>query len=165
MTAAKRQKRMVGDVVEIPLGDGSHTYAQALPDVSFAFYDARVESEMTVDEIVQRPILFSLPVMSYAVKKGVWPIVGHVLPGQLVKSPPTFIQDALNKSHFEIYENGEIRPATREECVGLERCAVWDPSHIQDRLRDHYAGRTSKWVESLKISSRSLMTASPASSP
>ena len=147
----KSKQRTVGDVVRIPLEDGWHTYAQVLPEASFAFYDARGENEMTIDQIVGRPVLFVVPVMDYAVKKGVWPIVGHVLPGQLVKSPPRFIQDALNKSHFEIYEDGETRPATREECIGLERSAVWDPTHVQDRLRDYYAGRANKWVESLKI--------------
>jgi hypothetical protein len=147
----KTQKRTIGDVVQVPLEDGWHSYAQVLPEASFAFYDARVESDLPVDDIVKRPILFIVPVMEYAVKKGGWPIVGHVMPGQVVKSPPRFIQDALNKNHFEIYENGETRPATREECIGLERAAVWDPTHVQSRLLDHYAGRVNKWVESLKI--------------
>jgi len=35
--------------------------------------------------------------------------------------------------------------------MGLERAAVWGPSHVEDRLRDHYAGRKNKWVESLRI--------------
>jgi len=43
------------------------------------------------------------------------------------------------------------RPASREECAGLEAAAVWEPEHVEDRLRDHFAGRPNKWVESLRI--------------
>ena len=35
---------------------------------------------------------------------------------------PTFIQDPIN-GRFSVYLLGDIRPATRQECVGLERCA------------------------------------------
>jgi hypothetical protein len=89
--------------------------------------------------------------MNYAIKKGLWPIVGHVPSEDQLKAPPRFIQDALNKDRFEIYEDGKIRPSTRGECSSLECTAVWDPEHIEDRLRDHYAGRKNKWVESMKI--------------
>ena len=44
------------------------------------------------------------------------------------------------------------RLAIAEECVGLERAAVWEPEHVEDRLRDHFAGRSNRWVESLKPS-------------
>jgi hypothetical protein len=50
-----------------------------------------------------------------------------------------------------LYEKGQIRPATKKECIGLEREAAWDPTHVEDRIRDYYAGRKNKWVESLKI--------------
>ena len=89
--------------------------------------------------------------MGSAIKKGRWPILGHIpLEGQLT-DPPRFIQDELNKKSFQIYKAGVIIPATREQCEGLERSAVWDPEQVEDRLRDHYAGRINKWVESLKI--------------
>lgn len=42
-------------------------------------------------------------------------------------------------------------PATPEECAVLERAAVWDPGHVEDRLRDHFAGQSNKWVESLRL--------------
>jgi hypothetical protein len=122
-----------------------------LPEASFAFYDSRVNGDVPVEETCARPILFFAAVMNYAIKKGLWPIVGHVPSEDQLKVPPRFIQDALNKDRFEIYEDGKIRPSTREECAGLECTAVWDPEHIEDRLRDHYAGQKNKWVESMKI--------------
>jgi len=90
--------------------------------------------------------------MNYAVKRGRWAVVGHIaLDEALMNPPPFFMQDALRKDSFSLYQKGQIRPATKSECVGLERAAVWDPTHVEDRLRDHYAGRKNKWVESLKI--------------
>jgi hypothetical protein len=147
----KPKKRTVGDVVQVPLGEGWHSYARVLPEVSVAFYDSRERELRTPNEVVKRPILFIVAVMNSAFKKGRWPIVGHIPLEVQLKDPPTFIQDQLNKDSFQLYEAGVISPATREQCVGLERCAVWDPEHVEDRLRDHYAGRKNKWVESLKM--------------
>jgi hypothetical protein len=31
--------------------------------------------------------------------------------------------------------------ATPEDCIGLERAAVWDPHHIEKRLLDAFMGR------------------------
>jgi len=146
------QKRVFGDIVRIDLGDGFHTYGRVLEDASFAFYDGRVSEEMPVDQIIALPILFLVAVMNYAVTSGRWAIVGTApLDDSLLNPPPRFIQDALRKDLFRIYDKGQIRPATKEECIGLEPAAVWDPEHVEDRLRDHYAERVNMWVESLKM--------------
>ena len=149
----RTQKRVVGDIVKIDLGDGSHNYARVLEEGQFAFYDGRINDEPTIDRIIALRVLFYASVMDYAVKKGRWRIVGNAPLDNLLKNPPPrFMQDALRKDVFRIYEKGgKIRPATKEECIGLERTAAWDPDHIEDRLRDHYAGRINKWVESLRI--------------
>ena len=91
--------------------------------------------------------------MDHAVTSGRWIIVGNVpLDDTLLNPLLFFVQDIMRKDRFSIYEKGgKIRPATKEECVGLERAAVWEPSHVEDRLRDNYAGHKNKWVESLKI--------------
>ncbi|GGM57342.1 hypothetical protein GCM10011608_47820 [Micromonospora sonchi] len=42
------------------------------------------------------------------------------------------------------------RPAgPAEDCVGLERAAVWDAAHIEERLRDQHAGRPNPHLEHL----------------
>jgi hypothetical protein len=148
----KGQRRRVGDVVKVEIGDGVHCYGRVLADADFAFYDSRSRVEIPLKEISGRPVLFFAAVMRYAVTTGRWKVVGNVaLEGESLKAPPTFIQDALHPTRFEIYEGGQIRKSTREECAGLERTAVWDPEHIGDRLRDHYAGRKNVWLESLKM--------------
>jgi len=147
-----RQKRIIGDILRVELGDGSHTYARVLGEASYAFYDARTRSEIETSEIVKQPILFIVAVMRYAVTKGHWKRVGNVpLEPALLTLPLKFIQDALDPTQFRIYDNGHIRPATRKECEGLEREAAWDPEHVEERLRDHFAGRPNRLVESMKI--------------
>jgi hypothetical protein len=149
---SKAQKRAVGDIVRIDLGDGFHAYARVLEEALFAFYDSRLSEELPVDRIVALPILFQIPVMDYAVRRARWVIVGSApLEDGLSNPRPRFMQDAIRKDEFRIYQSGRIRPATKQECIGLEREAVWDPTHVEDRLRDHYAGRRNKWVESLRI--------------
>jgi len=153
MAKAKRKlvTRTIGDIVKIELGDGTHTYARVLPEAGFAIYDARTTEELPIMDTVERPILFYVAVMNRAVKEKRWPVVGHRTLEEGLRSPPRFIQDALNKKRFEIYEQGRIRPATRQECLGLEREAVWAPEHVEERIRDYYAGRANKWVELLRM--------------
>jgi hypothetical protein len=149
-----KRRQLVGSVVRIDLGDGFHSYARALEEGLFAFYDSRTQEDLLLDEIVSRPVLFIVPVMGYAVSRGHWTVIGSApLDPALLNPPPRFMQDALNLKAFSLYEKGKIRPATMEECIGLECEAVWDPSHVEDRIRDHYLGRANKWVESLRIKS------------
>jgi len=150
----KLKKITVGDVIEIPLGDGTHIYARVLPGASCAFYDWRATEELPIEHAIRLPKMFFAAVMDFAVKEGRWPIVGHVPLDDRIVPPPKFIQDPLNPNGFNIYLNScEIIQATREECLRLERSAVWYPEHMEDRLRDHYAGRKNKWVELLKMRS------------
>ena len=156
MTKSQKRRKLkkitVGDVLEIPLGDGAHIYARVFPGASYGFYDWRTTEELPIEHVIRLPILFFAAVMDSAVKEGRWQIVSHVPLDDRIVPPPKFIQDSLNPNSFSIYLNsGEIIKATREECLGLERAAVWYPDHMEDRLRDYYAGRKNKWVELLKM--------------
>lgn len=146
MTTAKRQKRVIGDIVEIPLQDGFNAYGVTLGEATYAFYDLHAKNRQNLELIVGRPILFRVAVMDSAVKKGKWLIIGRTeLTPELSKLPPKFIQDSIREDQFSIYENGKIRPASREECVGLFRASVWSPEHVEERISDHFAGRTNRW--------------------
>lgn len=69
----------------------------------------------------------------------------------LICSSSQHSSDPLDRSVITLYQGGKETPATKTEAKGLERAAVWDPEHIQDRLRDHYMGRLNKWVKLLRI--------------
>ena len=71
--------------------------------------------------------------MNHAVTRGRWKVVGNAQLNEALKNPPPrFMQDALNPSSFSIYEKDVTSPASKDECIGLEREAVWDPAHIED---------------------------------
>ena len=151
-SSTRKQRRTVGAIVRIPLGDGWHSYGQILNEADFAFFDVRTREDLDVEDIVNRSILFRVAVMNHAVTSGRWRKIGTApVTDTLARPQPKFIQDALDPSQFQIYVGGEIRSAARHECEGLERVAVWEPEHVEDRLRDHFAGRPNKWVESLRI--------------
>jgi hypothetical protein len=152
MKKQKRIKATVGDLVKIQLDSQWHVYARVLKEPLFAFYDSRTDKELTFDEIKNLPVLFKIWVMKYAVTSGRWPVVGNYhLEESLKQVEKFFKQDCLNPQSISIYYEGHEIPATREECIGLECAAVWDPEHVEDRLRDHYAGKPNKWVKALKI--------------
>ena len=139
-------------MVRIDLGDGTHTYATVMAEACFAFYDARTTADLAAGAVVARPVLFIVPVMDHAVTRGRWLRVGHVpLAGALAEPPLLFVQDKIDPAKFFVYRDGEMKPATRADCEGLECCAAWDPTHVEDRLRDHYAGRPNEWLESMRI--------------
>lgn len=128
-----------GDIFAIPLGNESYAFAQALENPLWAFYDLQMPRVATVDEIMAAPVAFQLWVHNDAWRTGRWRRVGHAA---LDESSPRravfFKQDALNPRRCSLYQNGQERPASPEECVGLERAAVWDPEHVEDRLRDRF---------------------------
>jgi len=145
-----------GDVVCIDLANGLNAFARVLYGPLIAFYDIVDESIPGLTAITSSTVLFKLPVMVDALESGRWPIVGSKrLEEGLLKPVAMFKQDALNKSLSLYIEhpdgNHEERLATWEECEGLERAAVWSPEHIEDRLRDQFAGLKNQWVESLKL--------------
>ena len=146
-----RQRRVVGAVLKVPLDACWHAYAWTLPEVDFALLDLRTDTDLPVAEIVTHAAAFRIGVNGSAYLDGRWLRVGKVAPPPAVLAPvPKFIRDPIS-GRFSIYSAGDICQATRAECVGLERCAVWAPEHVEDRLRDHFAGRRNKWVESLAM--------------
>ena len=108
ITKKKAQRRVLGDVVRIGLGDGFHTYARVLPEALFAFYDGRVQDELPVSQIIGLPILFEVPVMDHAVKRGRWVVVGSApLDERLLNPPPRFIKTPYGKTYLVFMKKGE----------------------------------------------------------
>jgi hypothetical protein len=153
MPSRKGVRRRSGQVLQIPLGDGASAFGRVLTNPLIGFYDLRSETVPPIEQIIAAPILFKLWVMRYTVAKGRWHVLGHVpLSHDLLVEPLFFKKDALTGA-LTIYRDrtGEEVPATLEECEGLECAAVWDPEHLEDRLRDHHAGRPCRWLKALAL--------------
>lgn len=153
--SGKRQRRRVGDIVSIALGHGKYGFGLILEGALIAFYDYQADQPNPagiIETLRCKPVAFALWVMNYAVTSGRWTVIGRMeIPESLREKPKFFMQDALSGELSITTHGGDRIPATREQCAGLERAAVWDPEHVEDRLVDHFASRPNKWVESLRL--------------
>src|SRR5262245_4925764 len=94
---AVRQRRVIGGILKVPLGDRWHAYAWTLPEVDFALFDLRAEADVPADEVVAHPIIFRVGVHASAYLHGRWPRMGKVAPPPTLLAPvPTFIQDPIS---------------------------------------------------------------------
>lgn len=137
-------------MIQIDLKGDGYAYGRVINGPVINFYDLQADSDIRSQEVVTKPVLFQVPVMNHAIRR--WRIIGNIplSPAEEIVRP-RFMQDILDPANLRIYENGNIRPATRAECEALEREAVWDPEHVEDRLKDYFSGKPNKWVESLKL--------------
>lgn len=135
----------------IPLGSGQFGYCRALTFPNAEFYDLRSDIVLDANKVVEAPVAFRIWVMKYAFTGRRWKRLGNV------SLRPTetgkiwwYFKDHDNGEFFRTRDGLEEIPASWSEVQHLECAAVWDPEHIEDRLRDHFGGRPNKWVESLK---------------
>lgn len=106
-----RQRRVIGGVLKVPLGDGWHAYAWTLPEVDFALFDLRTDAEMPAVEVVTHPVAFRVMVNGSAYLDGLWPRIGKVTPppevltGADVYSGPVHrpVLDLLGRRHSPGY--------------------------------------------------------------
>jgi hypothetical protein len=150
--AGKRQRWSHGAVVVVPLGNGFHTYAQMLDDPEYAFFDCRTRKELLASIAAIHPVLFRLWVSGYAHTTGRWPKVGTAPVRAELQAPVRrYNQDALRPQDTRLtYDGCEGPLGSVADCEGLECAAVWDPEHVEDRLRSHYEGVPCEWTLSLR---------------
>ena len=158
---SKRVRRRAGDILKISLGGGVHSYAQVAEEPLIVFFDGAWSEELQLDRVIGLPALFRIWVHNDAVKKGIWPVIGNQpLALEHAVEPYFYKQDAVTGRpslyHSSFADTGWERPASATDCEGLECAAVWDAEHVEDRLRDYYAGQPNRWFESLRIDKRAL---------
>ena len=141
--------------MKINLKNGYYNYAQLLEN-GIAFFDIYTKDPELEDLsiLLKKTILFIVSVYRDVISTGLWLKIGKLPIREDLKTlPMQCIQDALDETQFELYNpnTGEMTKATREECEGLETCAVWEAYHVESRLRDHYNGVPNDIVEALKI--------------
>jgi hypothetical protein len=146
-----KKKHNPGTFVRIRLQDGSYGYGRLLEFPFIAFYDYRsTEPVSDLDALAAKPVAFTIAVHKSAVDT--WEVIGQKPPEPNLKPPMRFMQTIGDPADCQIFDSeGNERPAKPEECVGLERVAVWEPNHVEDRLLDMFMNRPNKWVEQLKV--------------
>ena len=147
----KRQKITIGSIIEIPIEGKYYVYAQILPKSLYAFFDYRSQEPIADFSCLNKsPILFIIPVYDYVITKGIWLKVGNMpIRESLEKlSINYYIYDEISNkySKYNSY-TGEIISSTKEDVRGLERAAVWDENHVEDRIRDYYNHLPCIWLK------------------
>ncbi len=146
---SKRIREKVGQVFQVPLGNGLFGYGQVATKTKQVFFDYQDDgSAEDLEKIIQRPMLFIICVDSYVIKEGLWKVLG-VLPvnPDFEKEEDVFSYDSI-KEKYVIWKTGIHKViATPEEIYNLECFSSWEHGAVADRLRDHFAGRPCYWVD------------------
>jgi hypothetical protein len=146
--------KQIGGLFEIPLAMGYHSYAQFLPDHTFAFYDYLTsDPNPNFAVVTAQPVLFRTTVMALVFKlRGAaqWRCVGHVTIPDTLTGPAVFCRKSMSHRHPQTNEmvytyhrvlnvpDEELVPITQEECEALELSAVRNPAGIVERLQRHH---------------------------
>jgi hypothetical protein len=147
-----KQKHTVGAFVRIALADGSFGYGRLLESPYAAFYNYRTTSpDSEPDRIASKPILFKIAVRHLALDA--WEFIGRrTLEEHLTRPVVQFMQDLGNFRRCTIFDTaGNERAAAPQECVGLERAAVWEQASVEQRLLDAFQRRPNADEEHLKV--------------
>jgi len=157
MVNQKRRRRIKeGDVFGIELDDSLYGYGVVLNSILMGFYELKTKNlEQDLNRIVSQKFLFKVCVMKYAFKSKKWNFIdNYAVSDELKEQVYFFKQDPFDKSisvYFEKDKDCFEFPATYEEVKDFERAAVWDPEHVEDRLRDYFNGVPNVWVEQLRL--------------
>jgi len=145
-------KHKIGAFVRIALADGSFGYGRLLDMPYAAFYNYRTESpDSDLDRIASKPILFRIAVRHLALDA--WEFIGRrPLEEQLTQPVVQFMQDIGNFRRCTIFDTaGNERAAEPQECIGLERAAVWEQHSVEERLLNDLLGQPNADKEHLKV--------------
>ncbi len=131
-----RQKYRLGDIVQIRLDQHKFTYGQLLNDASIGVFNIISDSVVSSEELEGLDKIFYSGVFDTSIVNGDWLVVGNIPFENEEESwaPPVYIQDIINPEKYRIYYRGEMRPATKEQIVGLEKQAMRKPRELLDVL-------------------------------
>lgn len=148
-----KQRWVVGAIIEIDLMDGTFTYAQLLESPKIQFYNikrSRLEECPSFDKILESSKIFQLSVYPEAVRSE-WLRLGKVCyDSEKNVYPSKYTIDSITDAITIWKAGGGTYPGTIEDIKGLEYLAVWEYGAVEQRLRDHFAGRPCWYMESDK---------------
>jgi hypothetical protein len=146
----KRQNQKEGDVFQIDLDTGRHAFGIVAAGREHAFFDVLAEVVPRLEEIAAARIAFRVWGPADAIRSGRWRVIGNVpLAGKLAE-PAAYRNQPVGSNQLYLYRAGILTRATLDEVKGLELAAWWDADSIEQRLKDHFAGRANVTAEYFK---------------
>jgi hypothetical protein len=148
-----KQKEIIGAFVRVPVDETYHTYARIVNKLIYAFYDFKTTSETPdLESVENADVLFKLIVNESAINSLGWKIIGvKELPENLKLPVSFFKQEIGNHNDCSIITDDHIKKVDPTECAGLERLAVWNHIHVEQRLKDYYNGVLNAYTHALRL--------------
>jgi hypothetical protein len=146
----KRQRHKEGDVFQIDLGNGHHAFGIVAAGKDHAFFDIFTEVVPSLKEITSARVAFRLWGPADALGSGRWKIIGNIpLTGRLAERA-AYRNQPVGSNQVYLYRAGVLTPAELGEVKDLELTAWWNADSVEQRLKDHFAGRTNPTAERFK---------------
>jgi hypothetical protein len=131
---------ITGSILKLQIPSGRVAYGVMLATRPYmAFYaDNEVEDDVAKMRSFDHSPMFIIAVHKSAYSNGRWGTVLYRLPKDALPTIPlSFRQNVFDSSDCEIVDaEGRVRKVLPEECVNLERSAVWSAEHIEKRIED-----------------------------
>ena len=157
MTGKKKQRFKEGSIVKLKLSRNKFIFGRLLPGFRISIYDFLINSDKdmsSIDKIIKSKILLTVGIYKTIVTKGIFEIVGfkELTQTEIDKIPPMFMQSLGNYEDCTIfYKNGIEHKVLPEDCIGLERSAVWDEHSLVERIEDYYNKKRNFHAELQKV--------------
>ncbi len=145
----KKVREKIGDIFQIDLGDHTFGYGQVVSkSVEYTFFDYFNDGSIPdFLRITNSNALFRISVDRYVIRDGLWKILGKApIRDELLQKQNLFSFDR-HTNKYTIWSPEGKRPATPDEIQNLECFASWGHKSVEQRLRDHIAGRPNYHVE------------------
>ena len=149
----KKIREQLGQVFAVRLENSYYGFGQVTGGELYTFFNFFCKDLDGVQPsfIVSHSILFRICVAKRVLTNGEWPVIGIIKPTKnLLLGEDQYKVDPLNGKLTIWKEDNSELPATWEECKNLERAAIWDKEHVEERLYDSFCGRPSAIVEAQK---------------
>jgi len=147
----KSFRRKIGMVFRVPLGNDKFAYGQMVTLGLYAFFDYQDNGQSTnIGDVLNAKMLFKIIVQIGPLHDGIWSVIGtEPVKEELLIRKNSFKYDRDTKQYVMYEADMKEIPTTEEEIrkQGLEYFAAWGYRLVEDRLRDHFAGRMNYWVE------------------
>lgn len=141
---------IVGSFVAIPL-NGGFGFGRVAREARIACYDLKAPTILPIAQIKEAQVLFVVGVHFDAYASDRWQIIGKEPLEPSLAQPVKFFRQDVVTGEIDIYIEGKFQPYAGEDLSKLERLASWDEHHVEDRLRNHFAGLPDPNTEHLKV--------------
>jgi hypothetical protein len=114
-----KQRRIVGDVVCVPLRTGRYGFGHVLKEPLIAFFNYEVAdpSPNVLAQLAEQPPAFKVWVMNHAVKSGRWKVIGKLPLTQSDQVMPKFFKQDSITGQLSVTTDGGVRSGARRRCT------------------------------------------------